>query len=1789
MALDEKKALRTKAKTAWTKRITEATGLLSKAGQSDKLATLRDNIVQLYEHLLTVHREYAAEVAEAVDYEGGLTSKQSEILTLIQKYIERDDAQGDARPSSKHGRPASKRGSRASSKQSELRARATAMKAKQEIQRRQLELEQEAARADLQLEMDLAQSDDDSLHDDRSGVRDDKVEEWLHKQDAPVTATATDVLKDMLDSLHVPRAEMVCFDGDPCKYKIFVQAFEDNIGSKPIDDSAKLTRLFQYCKGRAYKVIEPCALMSNGYAHAKEMLHTRFGKKDVICQTWLEKVCYGGKVREESMRDFADELNVFKFTLISNESLREVNQQNLRQIAERLPVYMQHQWKKDVFRVRSNGAVPTLCQLVDLVARNAEMIADPVYGTLGRKKLTSTSNYQKSSSFNTETISTSDKSVRPCVLCEGSHTLFKCDDFKKMDPRDRFNLAKNNRLCYNCLKSGHSTRDCRLERSCNAPGCKLKHTKFLHISNENRRSDNGNAQSQSEVVTMQSSSAGGNNKMVLPVVRVRAYRDDGSYVTTNALVDNGSTNSFCSQRLLKELRMESFSHEISFVTLDGQRTESVQVIHKIDVSSTSGQIIQLRDVYSKKDLNISKHNIVSEDEVRRWSHLDGVPIPKYEEIDLLVGQDCPSALIPLEVRKHKSVANAPYAVRTELGWLISGPVHQSEGVVTCNYLSNEALQSEIEKYWKVDDVTFDDRKCPSLEDKKAEIMFNESVRQVNGHYEIAIPFKCDDVVLQNNKPMALGRLNSLKVKLRKDESLHTEYAGQISNLISKQYAEKVPTEVLVRNDDRVWYLPHHPVMHPRKKKMRIVFDCAAKHNNVSLNSKILQGPDYTNSLVGVLLRFRNYPVAVMSDIEGMFHQVKVPVEERDVLRFLWWQDGDMDKAVVEYRMTSHLFGGTWSPSVSNYALRKTAEDNKGQFSSEVLSVVNNNFYVDDCMFSVEKVSEAVEMSCELRELLSKGGFRLHKFSSNKVSVLENIPESERAENMRNLNFEALPVETALGVYWNLETDQFEYKVNPKEKPLTRRGVLSMMCSIYDPLGFVCPLTIVLKIMNQDLTRSKYSWDEPLDEMSTKQWVKWMSDLRQMEKFTVPRCIKPEQFGNVVRCELHHFSDASEVAYGAASYVRLVNESGQVSCSLLIAKSRVSPIKQMSIPRLELSAATVSVKLDIMLRRELAIKIDESVFWSDSQIVIAYINNESRRFNTFVANRLAVIHSASMASQWKYVKSEDNPGDDISRGKTSEELVSNERWLNGPEFLQHKDYNVVQPEIALPCDDIEVKVSNSEKSRLQVLACDVVEDSIHQLIVRCSSWNILRRRIAILIKFVEFVKTKAVKSKVITVKELEEASSAVIRYAQHLHYSEELTSIQRGKRVKKVSSIYQLEPLLSETGELCTGGRTGQHQVIVPKSHHIAKLLVEHYHAAGHCGREYVVAQLRERYWIVGIRSIVRSVLKQCYRCKINHEPAAKQRMSDLPKERIRADEPPFSYVGVDYFGPYLVKRARSTVKRYGCVFVCLNSKAIHIEVAHSLDTDSCINAIERFISRRGRPIVIYSDNGTNFVGADRELRESLQEFDQDKIDRQLSGKNIQWKFNPPSASHMGGIWERQIRSIRRVLAGVIKEQSLDDEKLSTLMCIVESILNNRPLTMVSSDINDLEALTPNHILLMRSNAAVSRGVFGDHDNYTRRRWRQVQYLADLFWKRWIREYLPNLQLRSKWIEPSPNMNIGDLVLVVDNNVPRCHWNLGRITEVVPGRDNNIRIVKVKTKSGVYLRPIHKLCLLERNI
>ena len=571
-----------------------------------------------------------------------------------------------------------------------------------------------------------------------------------------------------------------------------------------------------------------------------------------------------------------------------------------------------------------------------------------------------------------------------------------------------------------------------------------------------------------------------------------------------------------------------------------------------------------------------------------------------------------------------------------------------------------------------------------------------------------------------------------------------------------------------------------------------------------------------------------------------------------------------------------------------------------------------------------------------------------------------------------------------------------------------------------------------------------------------------------------------------------------------------------------------------------------------------------------------------------------IHDSSKPEMWRYCPSKQNPADIASRGSPGSKLSSSKLWLQGPEFLLlDKEQWPSEPTIKeLPLDDPELQHVYVTEETVEQRTC------ILELIDSCSNWTDALNRVSIIIKFVRYLQHKIdgrVIQTAVTVADWKEARDFIVRLVQAKVFAKEVQELRSGRPVHKSSAIRNLTPSLGPDGIIRVGGRLEEalhlpyntrHPMILPKHGNITSAIVRHTHASvGHAGTEHTLAKIREDFWIPDGKSVVKSHTKPCITCRKIFGRMMSQKMSQLPESRVTPLSPPFTVTGADVFGPILVKQARSTVKRYGLLLTCFSTRAVHIKILRDLTTDSLINALRRFYCRRSALKEVWADNGTNLVGGSRELRRNILEWNNTQISEALRQQGITWRFQTPYAPHTSGVWERLVRSVKRTLKSTLTSQTVNEDVLHTALTEVEGLLNSRPITSVSDDPNDCRALSPCQLLVQEQMNSLPPGVFDSGDVY-RSRWRQVQYLANLWWKRWMREYLPMLQITQKWTQERRNAAIGDLVLLSDDAKIRGHWPLGRITNTYPGNDGLVRSVDVKTSTGIYRRPITKLCLLE---
>lgn len=702
-------------------------------------------------------------------------------------------------------------------------------------------------------------------------------------------------------------------------------------------------------------------------------------------------------------------------------------------------------------------------------------------------------------------------------------------------------------------------------------------------------------------------------------------------------------------------------------------------------------------------------------------------------------------------------------------------------------------------------------------------------------------------------------------------------------------------------------------------------------------------------------------------------------------------------------------------------------------------------------------------------------------------------------------------------------------------------------------------------------------------------------------------LKIERYLNITPTSLIQicgFADASKTAYAAVIYLRVINN-GKITIRLLVSKTKVAPIKQISLPRLELCAALLLAKLINKVKVTMNFQTTVTYAFTDSTIVLAWLQAIPRKWKTFIANRTSQILEIVPFSEWHHVKSAENAADPASRGLLTQHLINFDLWWNGPSFLQSESFNKIISSVSSCQTNIEKRIlpivlHSSIDENIQ--NSEVAETFFESIVKRFSSLQKLVSVVAACRRFVFNLKLAIKKdglneNKTLHSVELQESMSTLIKMAQMKDFSTEILLLKKGKILRKESKIISLNPFIDDKGILRVGGRLQEaesgynkkHPIILTKNQNFTILVVRDIHYRYfHANQQLMMNILKTKYWIIGCKNVVKKCIRDCVICTRYRMEGYNQQMGNLPSYRIQPSRP-FSNTGTDFAGPFQIKtwqgRGAKQLKCYIAIFICMATKAIHIELVSDLTTDKFLASLHRFVSRRGACNNLYSDNGKNFVGAARKLSE-FQNFLRENekiIEKELAKNEICWHFIPAYSPNFGGIWESAVKSMKYHMKRSIGQTVLTFEEMTTLLCQIEACLNSRPLTVITMDVDDPEPLTPGHFLTQGPILLPPQEIIDEKMSLSNR-WRLVQHIQHSFWKRWSVEYISTLQTRKKWFQQSTNVKVDDIVLVREENLPPCRWLMGRIVATQPGRDGLVRVATIKTKNGIIDRSVRKLTI-----
>ncbi|XP_059053188.1 uncharacterized protein LOC131847604 [Achroia grisella] len=1122
-----------------------------------------------------------------------------------------------------------------------------------------------------------------------------------------------------------------------------------------------------------------------------------------------------------------------------------------------------------------------------------------------------------------------------------------------------------------------------------------------------------------------------------------------------ALLDCGSESSFITKTLKDQLSLDSNPIDaLNVIGIGNVCNDKVRETCITQITSLNSQFTAKLSclVMNKLTSDLPKIPIdVHKFDIPQDINLADPTFNQPGTVDILIGSDLFWEILGNE--KRSLGPNKPILIKSKLGWLIAGPTHSIHNsynkYTNCHHsVSHVEVESNIDSmlkiFWEIEELP--KKTVMSKNDKICEQHFiDNTVRLNTGRFCIKLPLTDSTDCLGDTFYLARKRFLCLERRFKRQPKLKLEYSNFIKEYAKLGHLSECP----ILKPNPAYFLCHHAVFKNSSEstKLRVVFDGSAPSSSgYSLNDILMVGPNVQDSLFSILVRARQYKYLLTGDIEKMYRQVQVKSEDRNLQLILWREDES--QPIRTLQLNTLTYGTASASYLSTRCIKKLGEEQEEELIS---SIIQRDFYIDDLVTGSNDAVELRYIQNRVSEILLSGCFNLRKYRSN----LENLFENSNIDTQQNLTISESS--NTLGLGWDPSNDCLHFPINfhLEYETVTKRVIMSNSFKLFDPLGILSPCIIKPKMMLQKLWLQKIDWDEPVPYDIREQWINFIKNMPCLLKLQIPRwviCDSP------VCVELHSFSDASQSAYGACVYVRSIDANNDITVRLLCAKSKVAPVKPMTIPRLELSAALLAARLCRDIETSIRYTPDRIIHWCDSSVVLSWINNDVTKLKSFVANRISEIVELTHSSAWRYVPTTANPADLISRGLDGNQIIMSNLWWTGPSFLFQ---NEAEWPILKSCTE-PYETLPEINTNIAMLPNPIIQ------INRYSNLTKLQRILAYVMRFIYNLKNnKNQRSGKLTINELNEAFIILCGIAQQEIYPIELNILSNNKMLSSKSKILQLSPFLDDHKLIRVGGRIHasnctyeqKHPILLHASHHLTKLIFEREHISHmHAGPQLLLAVVREIVWPVNGRHLARRVVNNCVRCRRLRGKTLCPKMGNLPSQRITPDFP-FLSVGLDFAGPFhiLNRKGRGSrlIKAYLCLFVCLRYKCIHLEAVNDLSKESFIMTLKRFVARRGKPLEIFCDNGRNFVAAAKELGEFLKS-NIDSVSDFANHEGFKFIFTPTYAPHFGGIWEAGVKSAKGYLKRVIGNSHLTFEEISTLFSQVEAVLNSRPLCPLSS-------------------------------------------------------------------------------------------------------------------------------------
>lgn len=1606
----------------------------------------------------------------------------------------------------------------------------------------------------------------------------------------------------------LPTIQLPKFSGSYDGWLEFHDTFTSLIHScEEIDDINKFHYLRASLEGSAAVVIQSIGFSASNYDIAWKLLCERFNNKRLLVQNHVSALFNIEPLTRESavtLKGMIDDLHKNLRALEAlGEPVKHWDTLLIHIITQKLDKTTYREWEEWKGRLDKDKPI-TFDSFLTFLRNRADFIETM---ELSRSNQFSISAKTNSSKLKTMVSVQNARSTRSCSKCNGEHTLNNCPEFLALSVDKRLQSLQNYKICFNCFRSGHYANQCKRE-GCKI--CKRKHHTLIHVAEpipkpEPNPSSGTDSDQEPETkpplamtgnLTLSASVAAGQNEVLLSTALVKLVDAHNREHLARAVLDSGSTSCLMTERMCQRLNLPVNRVDVSVLGINNASSH-IGKMCRVPMKSlsetfyTNLQCFILPTITDKvpcRQIDLSNLNIPTD---------ICLADPKFHmpaAIDLIIGADVFWDL--LGSQQIKLGVGKPILFETRLGWLVSGPINSGHVAsqsqpITCNFTKvdssknfyvDDDIQNQLMRFWQLEEVSPKSTQYFPEEKLCEEHFIQNTTRLENGRFCVRIPFKKTPNVLGGSLNRAKHCFMSLERRIKSKPLYNKMYVEFMSEYLLLGHMTEC-RQIIPENNH---FIPHHGVLREDSSttKLRVVFNASSPTTSgTSFNDIQMVGPTVQDDLLSILLRFRQHKYILAADVEKMYRQIALHPADRRWQQIVWRDTPS--EPLRAYQLNTITYGTASAPFLATRCLKQIGLDLECK-DPKTAEIIMHDFYVDDLLTGGDDLMEVKRIRDEVTTALAAACMPLRKWKSNEPQLV-----SEPSPLSLDLNIGAPEPCKTLGLGWVTSTDELCFPVGIAiSNDNTKRHILSVISQIFDPLGLLAPCVILMKMLLQKLWLHKIGWDEKLTSDVSKEWAEIFDNLSTLNSIRVPRHVVCE---SCKIFDLHIFTDASERAYGACLYVRSVNNAGKAMVRLLLAKSRVAPIKPTTIPRLELCGALIGARLYEKTINSLRTQVKTVTFWTDSTIVLGWLKMLPNRLQPFVRNRVAEILEKTASCVWRHVPTHDNPADLISRGTDIKMIQSLDLWWSGPTFLQED----------MSCWPLGV--SNMEnklpETRPEVVLKNVVSQNVcNQTLIdfaRFSSFLRLQRTIAYALRFVNRLRNRhLVVTKYLSKDELKDALNLIVRTCQRESFPEYKLLLD-GHKLPKNCSLMKFNPFLDEDNLMRVGGRLlnsnfcyeKKHPLLLQSTHQFTKLLFYSEHKRLlHAGPQLLLASIRDIYWPIGGRNLAKACYHRCVQCTRIRGKSVAPIMGNLPQQRLLPGGYPFDNVGVDYAGPIWSAsrqgRGCRLVKVYIAIFVCFTTKAIHLELVGDLTSNNYLLALRRFMARRGKPMSIFSDNGTSFVGAYNDISKFLKD-NCDSLSENVANEGVTFHFIPAYTPHFGGLWEAGVKSTKFHLQRVLGNCNLTYEELNTTLVQIEAILNSRPLTPISSEPDDLMPLTPGHFLIGRALVSLPVPDYQDNSKNYLTRFQRIEQLRQHFWARWSKEYVSALQQRIKWRDGGYSLKMNSLVLLKEDNLPPLKWRLGRIVAVHPGADGINRVADVKTANGVVRRAFSKICPL----